>query len=479
MGKHYKFTQFTNQEFCDYVNNNPVFVSRIGGSDYNAIYQYQLYKNKKNSEYNFEFFNNICSNNKGYFDKETNKDIIHQNFIKYLDLMYEIYKKQKITSVMKDIYNYDTNTFFSNLEIFNKNTLYNRKLISYGFFESITPLLENFEILTKNKKVLFITPFSKSIQYQYQRKDKLLNNYVLPDFQLLTYNTPITYNNQDGNIIDVPTNNWFEQCELMANEISKIDFDIAFLSCGSYALYLGDFIAEKLGKTSFYLGGIVNIIFNIAGDRYNNCEFYRNFMNMENQIEAFENKKYLKIFSGKNIKGEEFTAYSSINNDNDCNINSKESQKEQYEELEEDEDEEDEDEEDQDEEDEDQDEEDEDNQDEEDEEDEDQDEEDQDEEIKVEKKVEEIKVEKKVEEIKVEEIIIEFKDDKNLEKIQDKYYNKILNINKNIIVVFIIPQKLIKTRVFTFFKCWRNGYCLNASNTKIPKNITKIILKKI
>ena len=294
MGKYFKFPPFSIQEFCDYVNNNPVFVSRIGGSDYNAVYQYQLHKNGKNSEYNFDLFNNICSNYNGYFEKETNKEIRHQNFIKYLDLLYEIYKKQIITTVMGDIYNYDTNTFFSNLKIFNQNTLYNRKLITYGFFEHISPLLENFETLTKNKKVLFISPFSKSIKYQYERKDKLINNFVLPDFHLLTYNTPITYNNQDDNIITIPTNNWFEQCELMANEISKIDFDIAFLSCGSYALYLGDFIAEKLSKTSFYLGGILNVIFNIAGSRYNNCEFYRNFMNMSNQIEAFDLREITK-----------------------------------------------------------------------------------------------------------------------------------------------------------------------------------------
>jgi hypothetical protein len=81
--------------------------------------------------------------------------------------------------------------------------------------------------------------------------------------------------------------------------------------------------------------------------------------------------------------------------------------------------------------------------------------------------------------IQIKEVIIEFKDEKNLEQIQDKYYNKILNINNNIIVTFKIPEKLIRTRVFTFYKCWKNGYCLNDSNTKIPKNITKIILKKI
>jgi hypothetical protein len=79
----------------------------------------------------------------------------------------------------------------------------------------------------------------------------------------------------------------------------------------------------------------------------------------------------------------------------------------------------------------------------------------------------------------VQEVMIEFKNSNNLEKIQDEYYNKILRIKNNITVVFIIPEKLLNTKVLTFYKCWKNGYCLNDSNTKIPKNIKKIILKKI
>ena len=75
-------------------------------------------------------------------------------------------------------------------------------------------------------------------------------------------------------------------------------------------------------------------------------------------------------------------------------------------------------------------------------------------------------------------IFIEFKDDKNLEKIQDEYIKKIINLNKNITVTFIIPEILIRTRALTFYKCWRNGYCLNASTKNIPKNITKILFKK-
>ena len=78
-----------------------------------------------------------------------------------------------------------------------------------------------------------------------------------------------------------------------------------------------------------------------------------------------------------------------------------------------------------------------------------------------------------------EEYIIEFKNTNNLEQIQNEHYNKILNITNNIIVIIIIPNILLKTRVFTFYKCWRNGYCLNSSNIKIPKNIVKVILKKI
>jgi len=80
---------------------------------------------------------------------------------------------------------------------------------------------------------------------------------------------------------------------------------------------------------------------------------------------------------------------------------------------------------------------------------------------------------------KIKEVKIEFKNSNNLEEIQNEYYNKIMNINDNIILIFIIPEKLIRTKVFTFYKCWRNGYCLNDSNTKIPNNIIKIILKKI
>jgi hypothetical protein len=81
-------------------------------------------------------------------------------------------------------------------------------------------------------------------------------------------------------------------------------------------------------------------------------------------------------------------------------------------------------------------------------------------------------------EVQEENILIKFRNDRNLERIQNEYINKIKNLNKNVIVTFKIPEDLIRTRVFTFFKCWRNGYCLNSSNTMIPKNIIKVLFTK-
>ena len=102
---------------------------------------------------------------------------------------------------------------------------------------------------------------------------------------------------------------------------------------------------------------------------------------------------------------------------------------------------------------------------------------------------EEIKIdndnENSLDQNKAKEIItcieIKIDNENNVNQIQDEYYNKILNINNNITVIFIIPEIFLKKKniVLTFYKCWRNRYCLNNSNIKIPNNIKKVILKKM
>ena len=192
---------------------------------------------------------------------------------------------------------------------FNKYICGNKELIHYHYIEAVIPFLKDFKIFAEGKKVLIISPFSKTIENQFQYKNVLINNYEYPEFTLLTYNTPVTYNNKDDNLDFIKTNNWLEQAELMANEIKDIDFDIALLSCASYAVYLGNFISKKMNKKAIYIGGPLNVFFCIYGERYMNSQFYLDIMNNKYIIEAVEKEHYRNISGGRTAKSEGFRAY--------------------------------------------------------------------------------------------------------------------------------------------------------------------------
>jgi len=64
-----------------------------------------------------------------------------------------------------------------------------------------------------------------------------------------------------------------------------------------------------------------------------------------------------------------------------------------------------------------------------------------------------------------------------LQKVNDKFYNKILNMNKhhNINVEIIIPDKLMNKKVILFYRSWKNGHSFNNLNKKLPANVKNII----
>jgi hypothetical protein len=156
----------------------------------------------------------------------------------------------------------------------------------------------------KNKKILIISPLSKSIEYQFKNKDKLYreNAVKFPDFELLTYKTKITYNIEGDTkeSLGLTTNNWFEESQRMCDEISKIDFDIAFLTCASYSPFLGNYIKFNMGKKAIYLGGVLNVFFNIYGGRFKEGFYNLCGLNPEIQIDAFENDEITHIKGGRN-----------------------------------------------------------------------------------------------------------------------------------------------------------------------------------
>jgi hypothetical protein len=287
------------------INNNSFFIPRIGGSDYNAVYQY---KNaiKLNQNYDYDTYYHICSNYNGYFDKENDIELKKINFFNYLEKIYEIINKYKVISVMGDIYNYKISKFYD--ENYNKILLENSSLFSYAYIETIKPFLNDFKNFAENKKILIISPFSDSIKYQYNKKNFILKDYIFPNFELLTYTTPITYNDNIEDLLDIKTNNWFEQCEFMCNEINLLDFDYALLSCGSYAYFLGDYINTCMKKKAIYIGGVLNVIFNLGGKRYDS-DHYNNMVNLEYRITPIEKNIYSNKKGGNGIVSEGFNAY--------------------------------------------------------------------------------------------------------------------------------------------------------------------------
>jgi len=313
--KHYNFIKNQNTELIytfiiNNINSNTGwFLNRLGGSDYDAVFEY-IKVNKNIKLYDISFHIQQTKELNGYFDKSTDNKIIEKNFINYLEKMYECYINSEAFMNAVSIIQNNFNDYHYNE--FNKSICRDKQIIHYYYVEGVYDFLRDFKIFAENKKILIISPFSESIKYQTQkdRINNLITNYTFPNCTFLTYNTPITYNNTNDNFLinEVTTNNWLEQCIKMENEIKRIDFDIAFLSCASYATYLGSFISKKMNKKAIYIGGVLNVLFNIFGKRYDD-QYYNNINNLTYRIIALEKEKYANVQGGRKYKSESFNAY--------------------------------------------------------------------------------------------------------------------------------------------------------------------------
>lgn len=114
----------------------------------------------------------------------------------------------------------------------------------------------------RNKKVLAIHPFAKTIEKQYAKREQLFENKkVLPDFELITFKAENTIFGHDK------FKNWFEVFDYSCEKISKIDFDVAIIGAGSYGLPLAAFI-KNMGKQAIHMAGATQILFGIKGRRW-------------------------------------------------------------------------------------------------------------------------------------------------------------------------------------------------------------------
>lgn len=127
----------------------------------------------------------------------------------------------------------------------------------------------------KDKKVLVVSPFAKTIEMQHKNLSKIWNNKIVNNFEIDTIGFPFSRGlcNTDSEF-----KSYKDGLEKTKEKIHKKNFDFCILGVGAYSLPLCSFI-KSLGKSSLHLGGATQVLFGIKGRRWEEIERVRKFFN--------------------------------------------------------------------------------------------------------------------------------------------------------------------------------------------------------
>lgn len=245
--------------------NKPFIISRLGiGAETHLMLEYILtHKINKKYLHPQENLNGIYSKN---------NDIV--KFEIFCNKYYECLKNTDIlASFTQAIIN--EQSYFANK--------YNLKQIHSRSLEPFYACLENIKPWTHylhGKRVLIINPFIDSM------KKQLVNNFQIfkdPNKKIFLDNQEfIFYKSYQTIASNHIHNDWLETFTLMCNDIKKLDdefhFDIALLGCGGYGLPLCNFIKMELNKSAIYIGGGLQLLFGIMGQRWENRDDWQKIM---------------------------------------------------------------------------------------------------------------------------------------------------------------------------------------------------------
>ena len=139
----------------------------------------------------------------------------------------------------------------------------------------------------EGKKIVVIHPFAESISQQYNKRELLFaNKDILPEFASLTVIKAVQSLGGETNGFA----SWFDALHYMEDEIDKVDYDVALIGCGAYGMPLAAH-CKKMGKKAVHLGGSLQLLFGIRGNRWETeQDIYMQFMN-EHWVRPLESEK--------------------------------------------------------------------------------------------------------------------------------------------------------------------------------------------
>ncbi|WP_051196895.1 hypothetical protein [Butyrivibrio sp. XBB1001] len=125
------------------------------------------------------------------------------------------------------------------------------------------------------KKVLVVSIFADFLEMQYEKRSKLYNGeWQFPDFELIPVKSIWYFSKQKNSQFQT----WFDALNYLYDEIMKHDFDIAILSCGSFAIHLAPMI-KRAGKQAIQYAGELQMLFGIRGQRWDDHPFFSKYYN--------------------------------------------------------------------------------------------------------------------------------------------------------------------------------------------------------
>ena len=116
----------------------------------------------------------------------------------------------------------------------------------------------------RGQNVLVVHPFAELIEKQYLRRGEIFpEKEILPDFNL----TVVKAVQSSGETVPQEYQNWSEALDALYARCMEREFDVALLSCGSYAVPLASRLKDS-GKKAVVLGGMMQLMFGIKGSRW-------------------------------------------------------------------------------------------------------------------------------------------------------------------------------------------------------------------
>ena len=241
------------------LDDEPAMVARYGLTEAQVVGKYFL---KKRIGGGYGACGNWLYNTAGFFSKDGKR--LEKDLDRFSELMIESSKQVDLIGASYCfLEDYVINKCCPDSQITEFNNL---RVMAYS--NSWASALEG-------KKVLVIHPFAKSIEQQYEKREHIWKNpTILPKFELITYKAIQTIGGVNTDLYD----DWFAALDVMTSDIEKIDFDVAIIGCGAYGFPLAAH-CKLLGKKAIHLGGQVQMMFGILGERWEKIPFYKEFIN--------------------------------------------------------------------------------------------------------------------------------------------------------------------------------------------------------